>query len=138
MKRCVRELRIQTQWNQVQDFTDLVQIAAERISSEKFETRSAYQVLERRRLGLPWDRSDAQIQSAIAAFDDHMQYEIQSVLYEVLLLAYRNHLPDCGGVRGIMLMIGLMRSLTSIESALGLDFCEYQSAVSSDLFGIRE
>jgi len=140
MKSCVRKKsrsirsRLRLRWDKAEDFSAIVTTMAQSLKSGQFRQVDLLRVLESRRLNLPWEQSDTQIQESLTLFDDDLQFDIQRILYDALSKAYEAHYPDCGGTRGVMMMLALMKSLSSLEAALGVDFADQRSATLRDPF----
>ncbi|MGG6263116.1 hypothetical protein ACQ4M3_07535 [Leptolyngbya sp. AN03gr2] len=121
-------------WSRVSDFSGVVTVVAQTLRLGQFRQTELHRFLEAQRVHLPWERCDAQIQETLISFDDELQFEIQRILYEELSRAYEHHYPDCGGSRGVMLMLALMKCLTSLELALGIDVPDQRAAAPVDPF----
>lgn len=118
----------------VHDFWDIVDAIAQSLRTSSRRQLNIYALLNANRTHLPWDQSDAQIQAALYSLPDDLQYKIQELLHPVLVKAYINRLPDCGGMRGVNLMLGLMNALTSLEFSLGIEECTAWSSSQTEPF----
>lgn len=114
------------------DFWDVVDAIAQSLRTPSRRQPNVYALLNANHIHLPWEQSDAQIQAALYSLPDDLQYKIQEILHPALVKAYVNRLPDCGGMRGINSMLGLMNALTSLELSLGIEECAAWSSSQTE------